>query len=77
MDKENIKNELQAISRWVDNSLQYVSEMIDSQNEQKNKKTEKMLDFTRCAFKALYATKKYGCSGFGGDAGCLVCEYRK
>ena len=45
--------------------------------KQKSKKTDKIPELYGCAFKVLYATKKYGCSGIKGDAECLECKYRR
>ena len=77
MDLKKVLTELRERDAIAINLL--IEEQVRELNEvkQKNKKNRKMLDFTRCAFKALYATKKYGCSGIIGMPECLGCEFRR
>ena len=50
---------------------------INDKDEQKREKTGKMIGFQHCSFTALYATKKYGCSGLKDNSECLKCEFRR
>ena len=43
----------------------------------KSEKTRKMYCRDPCTFKALYATRKYGCSGLKDKTECLSCEFRR
>ena len=77
MDKEKLKTELK---ECLDQGLYYLAQLhlLDLVvMEQKSKKTEKMITLNVCSFKALYATKKYGCSGIEEYDDCLGCEFRR
>ena len=48
-----------------------------NETDQKSEKTEKPINQYTCILRALYATKKYGCSGIAHNGECLVCEFRR
>ena len=54
-----------------------IIDWIIAEEKQKSKKTEKKNFRFTCRFRALYATQKYGCSGFEGEGECSVCEFRR
>ena len=77
MDYKKVKTELNKIENQAFELWEEIDTMERNESEQKSKKTGKMIDNYGCMLKALYATKKYGCSGFKGDPECLGCEFRR
>ena len=77
MDEKKLKSELK---ECIDGGLYYLAQihLLDLvANDKKSRKTEEKNEMKRCRFKHLYATKKFGCSGFKEDDECFICEYRK
>ena len=70
-------NEIKKVYQERDELRELLQVAFKTQDEQKTKKTNKMLRFANCRSKALYATKKYGCSGIERCDECLECEFRK
>ena len=77
MDINEIVDELSMIEHCLDGIKLKVQKHNYTVKFEKSKKTGKMIKQNECMSIALYATKKYGCSGFKGMPECLKCEYRK
>ena len=77
MDEKTVLNELDDLKERMCNVIDNKKTGIIVRNEQKSKKTGKPSSKFHCGFKALYATRKYGCSGIEDKGECLYCEFRR
>ena len=77
MDEKKIKDELDEICGRLCELWEYVDVLRMNEENQKSKKTEKKKVKLKCRFRVLYATHKYGCSGFPDEDECLICEMRR
>ena len=77
MDEKTIETVWKSISERIDAVIRDEFQFLMNRSNQKNKKTEKPVSPYDCRLKQLYATRKYGCSGFEASAICLKCEFRR
>ena len=77
MDRKDLEYELEVLRESTEAWIAKIMEEEWSKPEQKTKKTEKKIKNDSCMLKALYATKKYGCSGVEGYVACLECPFRR
>ena len=77
MEIEEILNELEKNYNKIIDMIYEFGDELQNQIMQKSKKTGKMYCRDPCTFKALYATRKYGCSGFKDKTECLECPFRR
>ena len=77
MDENIIKDELLKLQKKLIDLVETTKVHLVCENKQKSEKTKKKIKRDDCRSKALYATKKYGCSGIEGSIECLECEYRR
>ena len=77
MDYKKMLNELDNIHRTCNSLAEKITEERSKEYEQKSKKTRKKNEYFDCIYRALYATRKYGCTGFIAMTECSVCEFRR
>ena len=77
MDEKKIKEALNKMNDEFTNSYARLVDAILIEIERKSKKTGKETGKYRCIFRALYATQKYGCSGFEENVACSDCKFRR
>jgi len=77
MDKIEIRNELDKIFNTIGTLATKISYDVSAENKQKSKKTEEVNRWADCGYKALYATRKFGCAGIEDGKFCETCKYRR
>ena len=77
MEDKTIINELDWLKGRVINSISAIQTDVRNETKRKSEKTGKMYCRDPCTFKALYATRKYGCSGLKDKTECLECPFRR
>ena len=77
MDEKTVVNVLNKLDSNIRELISEAMCELLSEMKRKSEKTEKKIKRDDCRSKALYATKKYGCSGIEGSIECLECKFRR
>ena len=77
MEYKFAKNELGNIINSANVLLGAVVAYEHADKIRKSKKTGKMYCRDPCTFKALFATRIFGCSGLKDKTECLECPFRR